>query len=84
MSSNFGDLELEVHAEAAAAVVASVRNQMGRVVLFIGAKSARGCRPQLPGSDSAIRTGQLPGGERLADERTHVLLVRRFGGEKHP
>ena len=38
----------------------------------------------MPGGDSAVGTSQLSCGERLADERTDALLVRRVGSEKHP
>jgi hypothetical protein len=47
---------------------ASVCDQVGGEILFVGADTARRSRPQLPVRYAAVRNGQLPGGQRLADE----------------
>ena len=59
-----------------------MRNQMCRMVLFVGAELARGLGAQLP-DRYAVRTLQVPGGQRLADQGPDALCVHRLGGEKH-
>jgi hypothetical protein len=61
-----------------------VRNQIRGEVFFVGAQTPRRCRPQFPLRDTAVRNSQSPGGQRVADQSTHPLLVRWFSGENHP
>jgi hypothetical protein len=69
---------------AVSEIVASVRNQMGGVVVFVWADCSRRRRPELPGGDAAVGPRQLPRSERRAYERADALLILGFGGEKHP